>query len=49
MPDEGRKGVVVPIYKNNGDIQNYIKYQLSWDQIYEPYYETMGECNGAKT
>ena len=21
MPDEGRKGVVVPIYKNNGDIQ----------------------------
>ena len=48
MPDEWRS-IVVPIYKNNGDIQNYIKYQLSWDQIYEPYYETMGECNGAKT
>lgn len=51
MPDEWRRSVVVPIYKDKGYIKNCTNYQLSRDYTYESYCHTMKlwVSNGAKT
>ena len=43
MPDEWRKCILVPIYKNKGDIQSCTNYRA-----YVPYYEALEESNRAE-
>jgi hypothetical protein len=41
MPDEWRRSILVPIFKNKGDVQSCTSYRGG--QIKEPYNEAMGE------
>ena len=44
MPDEWRKSILVPIYKNKGDIQSCTNYR----GIKLMCYEALGESNRAE-
>ena len=43
MPSEWKTCTLIPMHKNNGDIQNHTNYHGIELMSYEPHYETLGE------